>query len=99
MPEQWTKKEEKQYDKIKRSAKNRGKSTKRAEEIAARTVNKERRKKGKTSNKKTEGTGNPHKGLESKTKDELYNRAKELSIEGRSNMNKSDLIKAIRKRS
>lgn len=96
MPEAWTNKEERQYKKIKKSAKKRGKSTKRSKEIAARTVNKQRRKKGETSNKKTKGTGNPNKKLEDRTKDELYNLAKKKDIEGRSKMNKKELVKALR---
>jgi hypothetical protein len=95
---QWSNKEERKYEHIKKSSKKRGKSTKRAKEIAARTVNKERKKKKKTPNKKTQGTGNPNTGLESRSKDELYNEAKKLNIEGRSSMNKSELVKAIRKK-
>jgi len=48
MPKSWSDKDERQYDKIKTSAKKRGKSTKRAKEIAARTVNKQRSKEGRT---------------------------------------------------
>ena len=84
----WSNKDERQYEHVKKSAKKRGKSTKRAKEIAARTVNKERRSEGRTPNKKTKGTGNPNKGLESRTKDELYNEAKKKNIEGRSKMTK-----------
>lgn len=97
MPE-WSKKDERKYEKIKKSSKKRGKSTKRAKEIAARTVNKGRRQEGRTPKKTTQGTGNPNKGLESRTKNELYNEAKKLNIDGRSKMNKSDLVKAIRKK-
>jgi len=95
---QWSKKDERKYEHIKKSSKKRGASTKRAKEIAARTVNKGRRKEGRTPNKTTQGTGNPSKGLESRSKNELYNQAKKLNIEGRSKMSKSDLIKAIRKK-
>ncbi len=84
MPDAWSRKDERMYEHIKDSAKSRGKSTKRAKEIAARTVNKERRQEGRTPNKTTQGTGNPRHGLESRTKQELYNRAKELDIDGRS---------------
>ncbi len=96
MPKAWSKKEEKMYEHIKSFEKKEGKNTKKAEEIAARTVNKFRRKKGETPNKTTQGTGNPNTSLESRTKDELYNRAKQLRIEGRSKMNKKELAKAIR---
>jgi len=96
MPKGWSKKDEKQYKDIKKSAKNSGKSTDRAEEIAARTVNKQRRKEGRTENKTSQGTGNPNHSLEDRTKKELYNLAKEKDIEGRSKMDKSELVKALR---
>jgi plasmid stabilization system protein ParE len=98
MPNAWSNKRERQYEHIKESAKKRGKSTKRAKEIAARTVNKQRREAGKTPNKKTQGTGNPTHKLEDRTRDEIYNEAKKLNIEGRSKMNKSQLIQAVRRK-
>ena len=52
MPKAWSDKDERQYEHIKKSAKKRGKSTKRAKEIAARTVNKERAQEGRTKSKK-----------------------------------------------
>jgi hypothetical protein len=85
------------YEHIKTSTKKRGKSTKRAKEIGARTVNKKRREEGRTPNKTTQGTGNPNLELKARSKQELYNRAKQLSIPGRSRMNKAELVKAIRK--
>ena len=100
MPQKaWSDKDERQYEHIKDSAKKRGKSTKRAKEIAARTVNKERREEGhtKSGRKSTSGTGNPNRSLEDRSKQELYNRAKQLGIEGRSKMNKKELVRAIRK--
>ncbi|HVR95420.1 MAG TPA: Rho termination factor N-terminal domain-containing protein [Thermoanaerobaculia bacterium] len=92
----WSPKDERQYEHIKESSLERGLPEKRAKEIAARTVNKERREEGRTPNKTTQGTGNPNRGLEARTVSELRNRAKELKIPGRSKMNKSDLVKAIR---
>jgi len=99
MPQAWSKKRERQYEHIKDSAQKRGKSSRRAKEIAARTVNKTRREEGETKSgkKTTSGTGNPNKGLEERSKQELYNQAKKLDIEGRSKMNKSELVQAIRK--
>ncbi|MGE5683374.1 MAG: addiction module toxin RelE [Bacillota bacterium] len=94
----WNKKDEKQYEEIKKSQKKYGKDTKRAKEIAARTVNKRRREEGETPNKKTQGTGNPLKDLRLRTKDELMNRAKQLDITGRSRMNKEELVKAIQRK-
>ena len=98
MPDAWSRKDERKYEHIKESARDRGEPADRAREIAARTVNKDRREEGRTPNKTTQGTGNPRKGLESRTRDELYNRAKELGIEGRSKMRKDELVAAIRKR-
>ena len=92
----WTAKDERQYEKIKESSEKRGASTERAKEIAARTINKTRREHGETPNRKTQGTGNPKSSREDRTKDELYNRAQDLGITGRSKMSKSELIKAIR---
>lgn len=94
----WSEKDERQYEHIKESARERGKSEERAEEIAARTVNKERREEGRTESgkKTTSGTGNPTRSLEDRSKDELYNRARELDVEGRSDMTKDELVKAIR---
>jgi len=93
----WSKKDERQYDHIKESQLERGKSEDDAEEVAARTVNKQRRHEGRTPNKTTQGTGNPNTRLEERTVDELQNLAADLNISGRSKMNKADLIAAIRK--
>lgn len=97
MPKAWSDKDERMYEHIKKSSKKRGKSEDKAEEIAARTVNKQRREEGRTPNKRTQGTGNPNTRLEDRTRDELYNLAKEKNIEGRSKMNKAELVKAVRK--
>lgn len=97
MPQAWTAKEERQYEHIKESSQERGKSAKTAKEIAARTVNKQRRLQGKTPNTRTQGTGNPNRSLEDRTRDELYNLAKEHDIAGRSQMTKSQLASALRK--
>jgi len=97
MPKNWSNKDERQYRHIKDDLEEVGKKAEKAMEIAARTVNKRRRKEGRTENKTTKGTGNPNTPLESRTKQELYNRAKILNITGRSTMNKQTLIAAIRK--
>ncbi|MCX4245473.1 Rho termination factor N-terminal domain-containing protein [Paraliomyxa miuraensis] len=96
MPKTWSNKDERQYEHIKESAKDRGRSDRRAKEIAARTVNKRRRQEGRTPSKRTQGTGNPNEPLEEHTRDELYNQARELGIEGRSAMRKAELVDAIR---
>jgi plasmid stabilization system protein ParE len=94
----WTDKDERKYEHIKGSSKKRGVPAERAKAIAARTVNKQRRQEGRTPNKTTQGTGNPRRELEDRTRDELYNKAKQLDIEGRSKMNKDELLDAIRAR-
>lgn len=96
MPEAWSNKDERKYEHIKEGYEERGKSEDEAEEIAARTVNKGRREEERTPNSRTQGTGNPNAGLESRTKDELENRAKELNVSGYSSMNKDELVRAIR---
>ena len=97
MPRAWSRKDERQYDHVKKSARERGASKDRAEEIAARTVNKQRRREGRTPNSTTQGTGNPNKRLEDRTVEELRNLAAEKEVRGRSTMNKSQLVAALRK--
>lgn len=96
MPTAWNEKDERQFQHIKESALDRGRSEDKAEEIAARTVNKQRRQAGKTPNKTTQGTGNPNSRLEDRTVDELQNLAAENNIQGRSKMKKAELIDALR---
>jgi Rho termination factor, N-terminal domain len=96
MPSAWSNKDERKYEHIKESSEERGMSEERAKEIAARTVNKGRRKEGRTPNKTTQGTGNPNKGLEARTVAELRNIASDRKIPGRSKMKKDELVKAIR---
>lgn len=92
----WTSKDERQYEHIKESSRKRGKSTRRAKEIAGRTVNKKRREEGRTSNRKSGGKGNPNSSLEDRTKDELYNIAKDLGVDAPSRKKKAELIRAIK---
>ena len=96
MPDAWSDHREKQFDEIKQSYIERGKSEEEAAEIAGRTVNKQRREHGETPNQSSQGTGNPNTSLDDRTVDELRNRAAELNIDGRSDMNKDQLVKAIR---
>jgi hypothetical protein len=95
MPE-WSGKDERQYEHVMKSVKRRGASTKRAKEVAARTVNKQRRREGRTPNERTQGTGNPNRRLEDRTVDELRNLAAERGIGGRSRMKKEELVSALR---
>ena len=94
----WSDKDQRQYKHIKEGQLDSGRSEERAEEVAARTVNKQRREEGRTPNKTTQGTGNPHTPLEDRTVDELRNIASNLNISGRSKMRKHELIDAIRSR-
>lgn len=96
MPKKWSDKDERQYEHVKESAKSRGKSEDRAKEIASRTVNKQRREEGRTPNKTTQGTGNPNTRYEDRSVDELRNLAADRDIEGRSKMNKKELVDALR---
>jgi plasmid stabilization system protein ParE len=97
MPKAWSNKDERKYEHIKEGYEKRGKSDAKAEEIAARTVNKDRREEGRTPNKRTQGTGNPNKPLDERTRDELYNIAKDRNIAGRSKMSKAELERALKK--
>jgi hypothetical protein len=98
-----------QYEHIKDSQKERGASEDRAEEIAARTVNKERARSGESrerSRTSTQDMSSSRRGgqrsgtnrAKGRTRDQLYNEAKKLGIEGRSNMNKSQLERAVDRR-
>ena len=110
MPQKrWSAKRERQYEHVKDSAKKRGTSTKRAKEIAARTVNKERARTGeaKTSSRLSRedmssgrrgGQRSGTSGPRGRTKEQLYNEAKKMGIEGRSKMNKAQLQRAVDRR-
>ena len=92
----WTGKDDRQYEHIRDSQLERGRPEDKADEIAARTVNKRRRLEGRTPSRRSQGTGNPTRRLEGRTRDELYNRARDLALPGRSRMNKAQLIEAVR---
>ena len=105
MPKAWSGKRERQYEHIKDSEKKQGRSTKRAKEIAARTVNKQRAQKGETkssSSRSRSGSSSRSRSGSSnggKTREQLYQQAKRLGIEGRSKMNKQQLQRAVSRRS
>jgi hypothetical protein len=98
-------KRERQYEHIKESARQRGESPKRATEIAARTVNKERARSGesrtasKTSTRdissSRRGGLRSHSGAGGPTKEQLYNQARQRNIKGRSSMSKGQLERAL----
>lgn len=96
-PNTWSPKRERQYEAIKESELSRGRSPARAKEIAARTVNKQRREAGETENKTSMGTGNPRKSFEERSRQELYNLAKLVGIKGRTSMKKAELARALRR--
>ncbi|GGB78677.1 addiction module toxin RelE [Deinococcus soli (ex Cha et al. 2016)] len=95
MPRAWSGKDERQYRHVRDSELARGESPDRAEEIAARTVNRHRREEGRTPNRRTQGTGNPDAALGDLTRDELYNRARQKDIAGRSGMSKAELVRVL----
>jgi hypothetical protein len=95
-----------QYEQIKKSARSRGASASRAEEVAARTVNKNRARSGESrtrSRSSTKGASPQSRGgrksgtnrQKGQTKEQLYNQAKRLRIDGRSSMSKSQLQRAV----
>ena len=105
-PKAWSAKRERQYEHIKDSLEERGTPEEKAEEIAARTVNKERARKGeaKTSSRlsRTDISSGRRGGLRSgtnrakgRTRDQLYEEAKRLGIDGRSKMTKEQLQRAV----
>ncbi|MEU6786455.1 plasmid stabilization protein [Nonomuraea angiospora] len=105
MPRGSSRKRERQYEHIKDSAKKRGESTKRAKEIAARTVNKERARAGESRTASRTSTQDisssrrgglrSHSGAGGRTRDQLYEEAKRRNIKGRSKMSKAQLEKAL----
>jgi plasmid stabilization system protein ParE len=108
-PKAWSAKRERQYEHIKDSLEDRGASEDKAEEIAARTVNKERARAGeaKTSSRlsRTDLSSGRRGGLRSgtrrpkgRTRDQLYEEAKRMGIEGRSKMTKEQLQRAVDRR-
>jgi hypothetical protein len=104
-PRAWSDKRERQYEHIKEGLRERGDSEDKAEEIAARTVNKERARAGeaKTASRSSvddissgrRGGLRSHKGSGGRTKEQLYNEAKHKGVKGRSKMNKRELERAV----
>ena len=95
MPKAWSNKRERQYEHIKESERKQGRSTKRAKEIAARTVNKQRAQAGETKSKSSSKKTTSSSSNGGKTKSELYAQAKRLGIEGRSRMSQEQLQRAV----
>src|SRR4051794_10555574 len=106
MPQQgWSDKRERQYEHIKDGLEDRGRSEDTAEEIAARTVNKERARAGESkqaSRTSTEDVSSSrrgglrsHDGPGGRTKAQLYEEARRKNLEGRSSMSKAELERAL----
>ena len=106
MPQQaWNKKRERQYEHIKDGLEDSGRSEDEAEEIAARTVNKERARAGESDQASRTSTQDissgrrgglrSHQGPGGRTRDQLYEEAKQKNIKGRSKMSKAELEKAV----
>jgi hypothetical protein len=106
MPQQaWSKKRERQYEHIKEGLEDRGRSEDVAEEIAARTVNKERARHGESRERSRTSTDDissgrrgglrSHRGPGGRTRDQLYQEARAKGIKGRSKMNKAQLERAV----
>lgn len=106
MPQQaWSDKRERQYEHVKKSAKQRGAGEDRAEEIAARTVNKNRAQSGESKqasrtstqdqSPQRRGGRRSHSGSQGRTRDQLYQDAKRKGVKGRSRMTKAQLEKAV----
>jgi hypothetical protein len=105
MPKAWSAKRERQYEHIKDSLEERGKGEKVAEEIAARTVNKERAQHGEAKHASAatlrdmpapkRGGQRSHRGEGGRTRDQLYEEARRKGIAGRSTMTKAELERAV----
>jgi hypothetical protein len=101
----WSDKRERQYEHVKESAEQRGVGEDRAEEIAARTVNKNRARSGESKqasrtstqdqSPQRRGGRRSHSGAQGRTRDQLYQDAKRKGIKGRSRMTKAQLQKAV----
>ena len=100
-------KRDRQYKEVKKSEEKEGRSTKRAEEIAARTVNKERARHGESKTASKTSTDDPlssgerggrrsgTKRAKGRTRDQLYAEAQHKGVKGRSSMNKAQLQRAV----
>ena len=106
MPQQaWSKKRERQYEHIKEGLEERGRPEDEAQEIAARTVNKERARSGEAEESSSTSTDDlsssrrgglrSHRGSGGRTRDQLYEEARRKNIKGRSSMTKAELQRAV----
>lgn len=105
MPKAWSDKRERQYEHIKQGLEDKGRSEDTAQEIAARTVNKERARSGESEQASRTSTNDisssrrgglrSHRGAGGRTKQQLYEEAKRKGVKGRSKMSKAQLEKEV----
>jgi hypothetical protein len=105
MPRAWSAKRERQYEHIKEGLEDRGRDEDVAEEIAARTVNKERARSGESQERSRTSTDDissgrrgglrSHAGAGGRTKAQLYEEARKKNVRGRSSMSKAELERAV----
>src|SRR5881227_2283813 len=106
MPQRaWNAKRERQYEHVKAGLKDRGSDESKAEEIAARTVNKERARSGEAQQRSRTSTNDisssrrgglrSHSGSGGRTKEQLYQEARRKNVHGRSSMSKAELARAV----
>ena len=106
MPQQaWSRKRERQYEHIKEGLEERGRPEEEAQEIAARTVNKERARSGEAEESSSTSTDDlsssrrgglrSHRGSGGRTRDQLYEEARRKNVKGRSSMTKAELQRAV----
>lgn len=106
MPQRaWSAKRERQYEHVKEGLKDRGRGESTAEEIAARTVNKERARAGESKQRSRTSTKDissgrrgglrSHSGSGGRTKEQLYQEARKKNVHGRSSMSKAELARAV----
>ena len=105
MPKAWSAKRERQFEHIKEGLEDQGRSEDTAEEIAARTVNKERARAGESKEESKTSTDDissgrrgglrSHRGSGGRTKAQLYAEARKKNVEGRSSMTKAELEQAL----
>jgi hypothetical protein len=109
MPQEaWSDTRERQYEHVKEGLRSRGRDENTAEEIAARTVNKERARRGEARQKSRvsvndissgrRGGLRSHRGPGGRTRDQLYDEARRRNVKGRSKMSKAELERAVGRR-
>ena len=96
MSPQWSEKDQRQYEHVKESELEQGRTPSRAKAIAGRTVNQHRRREGRTPSRRSQGTGNPTRRSRALRRP-TPKPSPPAGIEGRSEMSKAELVAAIRR--